>query len=996
MLGKLVYDRYDDFTIIEMEALYRIYENTLERKYNIFDIVPSILKTGNTSVNAICSFINKNVHTCLQESSKICMNLKIPIVLSNNDTSRPALTLTRKVYQLGKIDKHYQHGFSLPIVLRSLKRGQIQFTSELFSGLLHNIQYDSFDDHVRTAERDLVHYLAEIRDFTTASALAPSKLQQYQSISKLLKEFLTTTHFPRLIKRKALILAEHVIREISAINQNIELLGTVYENGTINLKYLLQLVLPNDTIDNDIQQARDYLIDNLEKQKIVEKYLRIEKYQQAGPDQLLMEILGQLRDIGFATVLVTALHEHARFWQTSHMIANLNELLKLFDAYENLRGLPDYVDFITTIDKIKDQLQDSKNSSIEISCSNPRKCLRNGLKIIRKCHVIPNATKALINEFLAKSNCPCAYNDRKLPTTTTKTPVCQLAPVINTKSTTTRPAVGDRRNNITCPAECYTVPPKKANIFDRPASPLFKIPKIPIDIGLPKLIVPIIKRPLRPINSLRPNLTSDTVQTINPATVQPSDPKTATTIETLPAHRVTKPDIFINTKPKTTVPPVILNDQTRARPDIPIDSSFKLMPQFSSTTSSYPITINDDIPVASKPELSAVIEKTVPTTVPSQQETQRPGINLPTRHSKDPTATTLGPLKPIGPLVTLKPGESTQTTTSNRKPHSKDSCEEDSDCEEDELKATGYHKTTKKPPATHGITATPSLIHGMTTKSQTVAPVRPNNETSTEEQSCDDCDESANSSNKPTSVTIPTITTTPHTRMIPTTTSNEIVDSLKKENKPTTMKLPETRFSMENATTSRPISTSPAAMSTTITPPTTTKVLCHHRDPNYRRRLTKLKKIRRLSAEKPPKTTIADLFESSLGNTRNKSKIPIVTNNTEVNNRSKKLLNIDKQGNKIIKQKSANTPIDTENNQQTNATGLESRMFDLNMPLFNVLLNDRVSKVRPKKEISAENSQHDDEVPKQKKKSLPAALKAKLAQKFSTKTPKINSTTIKT
>lgn len=398
--GYLVYDRYDDFSISQMEALYRVYHETLERKYNIFDIVTSFFESADIRPTKVCQSINKNVHTCLKESSQLCMRIR-----KHNKRRLINLNYTPQIYQLAKIQHHFPDGFSLNIILKHLQNDTLKFTPSLLSGLLHNIQYDSFDDEVRTAERELILYLTKYSKISKDSILMSSEeIQNQTTVSGLLRTYLKTVsvEFKSPANFHAKILAEHVVREVEAISQNIELLGAVYENNTINLKYLFNLVLPPDVIDKDLSEAKDYLLGKIDELQVVSKYLRIEKYQQAGPDQLLMEILGQMRDIHFAVDIVSALHTHARFWHRNLAIEGLNELLDLFSSYENLRKMKEYEEMMKTIDQIKSRLWNSKNVTIEIYCSNPRACLQIGLQIVMKCEFIDEGTKNLIQKFCDK------------------------------------------------------------------------------------------------------------------------------------------------------------------------------------------------------------------------------------------------------------------------------------------------------------------------------------------------------------------------------------------------------------------------------------------------------------------------------------------------------------------------------------------------------------------------------------------------------------------
>ena len=431
--GYLVYDRYDDFSISQVEALYKVYHETLERKYNIFDIVTSFFKSADIRPTKVCQSINENVHTCLKESSQLCMSIK-----RHNKRRLINLNHTPKIYKLAKIRKHFPAGFSLKIILKHLQNNTLKFTPSLLSGLLHNIQYDSFDDEVRTAERELILYLTKSSEISKDSILMTSnEIQNQTTISGLLRWYLknASAEFKSPANFHADILAEHVVREVEAISQNIELLGTVYENNTINLKYLFDLILPPDVLDKDLSEAKQYLLGKIDELQIISKYLRIEKYQQAGPDQLLMEILGQMRDIHFAVDIVSALHTHAKFWHRSRAIEGLNELLELFSSYENLRKVKEYEEMMKTIDQIKNRLWNSKNVTVEISCCNPRACLQIGLQIVLKCDFIDEGAKNLIKKFVdkvtikgspAEEDCPV----REIPPVKSGTETSEATPEI--------------------------------------------------------------------------------------------------------------------------------------------------------------------------------------------------------------------------------------------------------------------------------------------------------------------------------------------------------------------------------------------------------------------------------------------------------------------------------------------------------------------------------------------------------------------------------------
>lgn len=437
--GALVYDYYDDYSIGQTEALYRVYHETLERKYNIFNIVPSVLANPDTRPTRICRHIHRHVHTCLKESSQLCTTIRKHDYPHPQTTSTRAVNVTRHVYRSARLGKHYPRGFSLPAVLEYLKAGNLKLTIGLLSGLLHNVQYDSFDDEVRTAERNVMGIL--MSEMKGANGHEPlmrrEQIQRVRTVSELLKQFFESRKkvSDRKKGKSFAVLAEHVVREVEAISRNIELFGSVYDNETIHMSFLFNLVLPPDVVDSDITEAKDYLLKKMEDYDIVGKYLKVEKYQQSGPEQLLMEILGQMRDINFAVDIATALHTHARFWHQSHMVNNLNELLELFDAYENLRKVKKFSTLMSLINEVRNSLWDSKNVSIEILCHNPRACLRLGLETVARCLLVNQETKELLHKLFSHlSQDGSIYADNcKLPAPeneTSKVPDTTHSPVI--------------------------------------------------------------------------------------------------------------------------------------------------------------------------------------------------------------------------------------------------------------------------------------------------------------------------------------------------------------------------------------------------------------------------------------------------------------------------------------------------------------------------------------------------------------------------------------
>ncbi|XP_046610598.1 uncharacterized protein LOC124300484 [Neodiprion virginianus] len=400
IFGALVYDHYDDFSTSQLEALYRVYRDTLKRKYNIFDIVPSVLAQSDIRPSSICRHINKNVRTCLRESSLRCATMK------QHDKSHPhtiltrVFNITRYMFKTAGLKQQFPEGFSLPAILERLKSGHLSLTAGMVSGLLQSVQYDSVNDEVRAAEKNVMQLLmSEKLDSGRKQSLMPrDQLRQVLTVNELLKNIFDgrKSMYDRNENKNFDVLSQHVISEVEAISPNIEILGAVYDNNTIQMKYLFDLVLPPDVVDRDISDAKNYLLNKMQDFDVVRKYLKVEKYQQSGPDQLLMEILRQMRDINFAPDIVTALHTHARFWHQSRMINNLNDLLDLFDAYENLRNVPNFSNLVSLMDDIRGSLINSKVVAIELLCSNPRSCLQRGLKIIAQCTLVNSKTKSLL------------------------------------------------------------------------------------------------------------------------------------------------------------------------------------------------------------------------------------------------------------------------------------------------------------------------------------------------------------------------------------------------------------------------------------------------------------------------------------------------------------------------------------------------------------------------------------------------------------------------
>ncbi|RLU17227.1 hypothetical protein DMN91_011296 [Ooceraea biroi] len=411
--GGLLYIYYDDFSIAEVEALHKVYQEILERRYDVFSLVPDILKNSDTRPSRICTEIYTHAEPCLRSSANMCRRIKKQYDLPHSDDFRThLLNITYLMYRSSKISKQYPKGFSLSAILRLLQREVLTITPGLLSGLLYNVRYDSFDDDIRFAERELVRYLHKITsstEHTFIEIMEPIPMKQmrkFHSASSFLKYYINIV-IDKLpdenLKKHAVLISKRIIDDVDTIDENIQLLGNVYENRQIHIRYLFDLVLPDDLLDKDVIEAKRYLVMKLSEFDVVERYLKVQKYLQATPAQLVMEITGQLKDINFIKDIATSLRMHARFWRKSIMIESLDELLELFDAYENLRQVPHYQKMMMDIDMLRKSLWDTRDVPVEILCSAPRACLRLGLQLVLKCKFVSHEIKTLIISFLKLS-----------------------------------------------------------------------------------------------------------------------------------------------------------------------------------------------------------------------------------------------------------------------------------------------------------------------------------------------------------------------------------------------------------------------------------------------------------------------------------------------------------------------------------------------------------------------------------------------------------------
>ncbi|XP_011497690.1 PREDICTED: uncharacterized protein LOC105362061 [Ceratosolen solmsi marchali] len=396
-LGTLVYDHYDEFSIDQLEALYRVYHDTLRRKYNIFEVAKKLKwqrEVFNNSV--ICKTVLEKMCSCMKDSSNVCTNIKTP----NYRRSNP-----RKISKNAlKVSELFPKDLTLANLLKHIQKKKLKITPQLISGLLLNVPYNNFNNDVHRAEKILVSYLNSLSNNKYYNSL--ENLNKYRTIDDFLKSFLEqkAEQFPDQAKRAALFLAEHVQRDTNSISENIENFGITYENKTIDLKYLCELVIPNDLVDLDIIESRDYLESEMKRNHVVNRYLELDKYEHATPDQLLLEILRQMkrisRIISFPSNVVRALSAHADFWRKGRNIDNVADFINLFKAYDNLIDNPKFKRFFQLATTIQNKLRNEENIHLELTCTMPRPCLHRVLLKIIECDIIDDETKAEILEFM--------------------------------------------------------------------------------------------------------------------------------------------------------------------------------------------------------------------------------------------------------------------------------------------------------------------------------------------------------------------------------------------------------------------------------------------------------------------------------------------------------------------------------------------------------------------------------------------------------------------
>ncbi|XP_044592799.1 uncharacterized protein LOC123270705 [Cotesia glomerata] len=379
LLSKLGFEVYnnDELNLPEVTALNDIYQRTLKRKDNLLLILPF----KNITVQQFCSLVDES------SSGKTCNKIiqEIPLTFPPAPTPAPASASVN---------------LSLNSILTDLKSHKLELTSQLFLGLLLHVPFNNYDARTHNSMRHLIFSLLQDSDLKFKTSV---EHRNYHRITDLVHDILTSGVFFKATPH-AQYLSEQ-LEEIIPLNSNIEALSAILEDNKINLKFLLDTVLPNDTLDGDLIDAKNYLYHKLRNIKDwdINELVGAEKYEYLKQDQLLIGLLDKLIDLDFIKDIASALKVNAYFWHKSHMIENLNDLLDLFDNYNNLRGVTTYRELIKTISRIKDNLINSKNITIELLCTRPRACLKQGLIKVRQCRGINPETKSLIDNFFEQT-----------------------------------------------------------------------------------------------------------------------------------------------------------------------------------------------------------------------------------------------------------------------------------------------------------------------------------------------------------------------------------------------------------------------------------------------------------------------------------------------------------------------------------------------------------------------------------------------------------------
>ncbi|XP_026829384.1 uncharacterized protein LOC105274514 [Ooceraea biroi] len=693
--GGLLYIYYDDFSIAEVEALHKVYQEILERRYDVFSLVPDILKNSDTRPSRICTEIYTHAEPCLRSSANMCRRIKKQYDLPHSDDFRThLLNITYLMYRSSKISKQYPKGFSLSAILRLLQREVLTITPGLLSGLLYNVRYDSFDDDIRFAERELVRYLHKITsstEHTFIEIMEPIPMKQmrkFHSASSFLKYYINIV-IDKLpdenLKKHAVLISKRIIDDVDTIDENIQLLGNVYENRQIHIRYLFDLVLPDDLLDKDVIEAKRYLVMKLSEFDVVERYLKVQKYLQATPAQLVMEITGQLKDINFIKDIATSLRMHARFWRKSIMIESLDELLELFDAYENLRQVPHYQKMMMDIDMLRKSLWDTRDVPVEILCSAPRACLRLGLQLVLKCKFVSHEIKTLIISFLKLSEIcvmpeepliDISLNMAKIRSSKTESYVERTESssvdstyTTTTESTTTSKATTqstERSKDITepitiCNESTEKIPTKPEVLLEESTENttpiLTPIKHIKIEFSAILNITSDEETTTAAVSTIATSTSPTTTTTIEPTTTTTIAPTTTTT--TVPTTTTTVAPTTTTTIEPTTTTTIAPTTTTTTVPT----TTTTVAP--TTTTTVAPTTTTTVAPTTTTTVAPTTTTTVAPTTTTTVAPTTTTTIAPTTTTTIAPTTTTIAPTTTTttAPTTTTTIAPTTTTTT---------------------------------------------------------------------------------------------------------------------------------------------------------------------------------------------------------------------------------------------------------------------------------------------------------------------------------------------
>ncbi|XP_025995694.2 LOW QUALITY PROTEIN: uncharacterized protein LOC105208211 [Solenopsis invicta] len=665
--GSLLYDYYDDFSITEVEALRKVYEEIFERRYDIFNLVLGVLRNPDTRPSRICAEMYTRVKKpCLRSSTNVCRRIRNHHDLPHpDDRNTPALNITYRVYSLSEISKQYSSGFFLATLLRLLQRKVLTITPNLLSGLLCNVKYENYDGDVRLAERELIRHFSEISGTSVEISVSTKKLRKFHTMNSFLKYYIDiyADKFPdNDLKKHTLLISNTLlisksIAGVGTIDENIQLLGNVYENRTIHVGYLFDscfLVFPNDLLEKDVIEAKRYLVTKLYEFNVVERYLRVQRYQQATPAQLAIEIIEQLRDINFIKNIATSLRMYARFWHSSRMIENLDELLELFDSYENLRQVPRYLHIMKKIDSIKKSLWDMRDIPVEIPCNAPRACLRIGLELVLRCKFINSKIKDSIKEFLEFSDLcmdplymiqesrrsaeiPFKISKVRLTTTALQTTGAVISKA--TRYTT----IGDRYSSeqVTESGETNEITEEVSREFDITSKKRLESTST---------MATGTTQPIKPISTTHREETTAAMMSTT----------TATTTATLPA--TTTPELItVTTSPTTTILPITKLPTTTTTTTSPTTTTTTLpttTEMFTTTTTEMPTTTTTEVPAMTT---TTEVPTTTTTEVPTTTTTEVP---MTTTEMPTTTTTTLDMTTSTALPTTITTSATTTVTTS--------------------------------------------------------------------------------------------------------------------------------------------------------------------------------------------------------------------------------------------------------------------------------------------------------------------------------------------